>query len=256
MENFEIILKCSRCGSELFEHPADSKDNDMITCNGCGALTKYGVARESAIRQARELAEKRARDIISSFKTRTFAIRCLITLIGTLLFTSTAYAVDATSSATEVLKSKRWLLIEFAAQQQLIYRVSSQATNSENSYLAIDFAPSRKCVPTPAVMSSIMSSYSSALDDGLVPISYRPPGQSETTEVTKTSMTPGDDVAFFQFKGLTAGLLLKSRDKGSLAVWIPGNGDDSVKRSNNTYFSLDGFTTAYTEARKRCNDNR
>lgn len=188
--------------------------------------------------------------------TPTFAMRCLIALLGTLLFTSTTYAVDATSSATEVLKSGRWLLIEFAAKQQLIYRVSSRATNSENSYLAIDFAPSRKCVPAPAVMSSVMSSYSSALDDGLIPMSYRPPGQSETTEVAKTAMTPGDDVAFFQFKGLTAELLLKSRDKGSLAVWIPGSGDGSVKRSNNTYFSLDGFTTAYNGARKRCNDNR
>ena len=188
--------------------------------------------------------------------TRTFAIRCLVALLGTFLFTSATYALDATSSATEVLKNKRWLLIEFAAKQQLIYRVSSQATNSEDSYLAIDFAPSRKCVPAPAVMSSIMSSYNSALDDGLVPMSYRPPGQSETTEVAKTAMSPGDDVAFFQFHGLTAGLLLKSRDKGSLAVWIPGSGDDSVKRSNNTYFSLDGFTNAYIEARKRCNNNR
>jgi hypothetical protein len=188
--------------------------------------------------------------------TKTFAIPGLTTLLGMLLFTSTTYAVDATSSATEVLKSGRWLIIEFAAKQQLIYRVSSQATNSENSYLAIDFAPSRKCVPAPAVMSSIMNSYSSALNDGLIPISYRPPGQSETAEVAKTAMTPGDDVAFFQFKGLTAELLLKSRDKGSLAVWIPGSDDGSVVRTNNTYFSLDGFTAAYNGARRRCNDNR
>lgn len=167
-----------------------------------------------------------------------YTIRCLIALLGTLFVTSVTYAVDATSSATEVLQSGRWLVIEFAAKQQLIYRISSQATNSESSYLAIDFAPSRKCVPAPAVMSSVMSSYSPAFDQGLIPMSYRPPGQSESTEMVKTAMTPGDDVAFFQFKGLTAELLLKSRDKSSLAVWIPGSGDGTVKRSNNTFSRL------------------
>ena len=105
-------------------------------------------------------------------------------------------------------------------------------------------------------MNSVMNSYNPALDEGLIPMSYRAPGQPEATEVVKTAMTPGDDVAFFQFDRLTADLLLKSRDKGSLAVWIPGSGDGSVKRSNNTYFALEGFTAAYSGARKRCNDNR
>ena len=188
--------------------------------------------------------------------TSTLASRHLFILLGMFFLANTTYAVDATSSATEVLKSGRWLLIEFAAKQQLIYRVSSQATNAESSYLAIDFAPSRKCAPAAAVMSSVMNSYSPALDDGLIPMSYKSPGQPEATEVVKTAMSPGDDVAFFQFKGLTAELILKSRDKGSVAVWIPGSGDGTVKRFNNTFFSLEGFTAAYNGARKRCNDNR
>lgn len=183
-------------------------------------------------------------------------MRRSLTMVGMLFFTSVAFAVDATSSATEISRSGRWLLIEFAAKQQLVYRVSSQATNSETIYIAFDFAPSEKCDPRPAVMSSIQNSYSAALDQGLVPMSYKSPGQPESAEVTKTEMTPGDDVAFYQFKGLTAHFLLKSMDKGSLAVWIPGSGDGTVKRSNNTYFSLEGFTAAYNGARRRCKENR
>ena len=179
-----------------------------------------------------------------------------VVLFVALFLSTAAFAVDATSSATEIANSGRWLLIEFAAKQQLIYRISSQATNSENKYLAFDFAPSGKCEPKPAVMSSIQASYSPALQEGMVPMAYKPPGQPQSAEVTRTAMAPGDDTAFFQFKGLTAQLLLKSNDKGSLAVWIPGSGDGTVKRSNNTYFSLDGFTTAYNGARRRCLDNR
>ena len=185
-----------------------------------------------------------------------YSLSCICIGLSTLVSSEAAIAVDATRSATEVLRSGRWLLIEFAAREQLVYRISSQSSNSDKNYLAFDFAPSDKCVPLPAVMSSAFKAYSPALDHGNVPMSYRSPGQSESTEVTETEMAPGDSFAFFQFKGLTTALLLKSHDKGSLSVWVPGSGDGTVKRSGNIYFSLEGFTAAYQGAWKRCHDNR
>ena len=181
---------------------------------------------------------------------------CYVAVLHLLLLPKIARAVDASSSATEVLQSGRWLVIEFAGAQQLIYRISSQSTNSKGSYIAFDFVPRRNCLPTSAVLSQEMRAFSSALEDGIGIMSYKPPGQSETTEMVKTAMTEGDNTAFFQFKTLTAPLLTKSRDKGSLAIWIPGSGDGEVKRSANTYFSLEGFTRALNTAQNRCRDSR
>jgi hypothetical protein len=173
-----------------------------------------------------------------------------------LSFSASSVAYDASRNATEVQRSGRWLLIEFAAKEQLVYRVTSQSTNSEDSFIAFDFAPSENCVPIPAVMSSTMKAYSTVLDQGLVPFSYRLPGQGESTELTKTEMARGDNVAFFQFKQLTAMRLLKSQDKGSLALWVPASSDGSVHRSGNIYFSLAGYSAAYQGALQRCKDSR
>ena len=177
-------------------------------------------------------------------------------LLSALLATAAAFAVDATNSVTEIATSGRWLLIEFAAKQQLVYRISSQSSNTKNAYMAFDFAPSDKCEPRAAVVSLVDIPYSSAFDEGVVLMSFKAPGQSESQDLTRTAMSRGDGVAFFQFEKLTAQGLLKSGDRGSLAVWIPGSGDGTVKRSNNTYFSLDGYALAYSGARKRCIDNR
>lgn len=180
----------------------------------------------------------------------------LLAMFGALSISNTAFAVDASGSATEIMKSGRWFLIEFAAEQQLFYRIGSQATNLESSYIAFDFVPSEKCMPAPAVMHVIMNSYAPDLADGVVLMSYKLPGQPESTDATKTAMAPGDNVAFFQFHELTIELLQRSHDKGSVSIWVPESGDGTVKRSGNIFFSLSGFTNALNTATRRCNDNR
>jgi hypothetical protein len=177
-------------------------------------------------------------------------------LLSTLSITTSALAVDWTGNVTEIIKSGRWQIIEFAAEKQLIYRISSDATNSEETHIVFDFVPSKKCEPTPAVMITRYDSYSPDLDEGFVPLAYKLPGRKESMEITKTTMQQGDTFAFFQFKGLTAKPLLQSQDRGNLAIWIPASGDGTVKRSGNIFFSLNGFTVVYEKAQKLCNDNR
>jgi hypothetical protein len=65
-------------------------------------------------------------------------------------------------------------------------------------------------------------------------------------------MSEDDTFAFFIFKKLTAKTLLQSKDKGKLAIWIPPSGDGVIKKSGNIYFSLEGFSLAYKEAKRLC----
>ena len=89
-------------------------------------------------------------------------------LLGVVLASTIAHAVDATKNVTEIARSGRWMVIEFAATKQLIYRISSSATNSVDNNIVFDFVPSKKCEPTSAVMIAQQRAYSPALDDGIV----------------------------------------------------------------------------------------
>jgi hypothetical protein len=81
-------------------------------------------------------------------------------------------------------------------------------------------------------------------------------GHAHSIELVKTSMAKNDHFAFFAFKILTAERLLHVKEAGRLAIWIPGSGDGSVKRSSTTYFSLDGFAHAYQRAISQCAANQ
>ena len=74
--------------------------------------------------------------------------------------------------------------------------------------------------------------------------------------MVKTEMSEGDTFAFFPFEKLTVKTLLQSKDKGKLAIWIPASGDGIVKKSGNIYFSLEGFSLAYREAKRLCEDSK
>lgn len=169
---------------------------------------------------------------------------------------STSYAADARNIITEIAQSGRWLVIEFAAQTQLTYRLSSTSVNDTRQVVTFDFVPAESCIPTPAVMVSSMNSCSKLFDDGIFPLAYKLPGKEQSMEFVKTAMSKGDTFAFFVFEQLKAPDLLDARDKGKFAIWIPASGDGRIKRGGNIYFSLEGFSTAFLEAKKLCQDSK
>jgi hypothetical protein len=177
-----------------------------------------------------------------------------IILAGALSATCTAYGVDATNNLTEIKKAGHWQVLEFAGANQLLYRLATTSINNGNTNIVFDFFPSKGCLPAPAVMIMEFDSYQKSLDEGIVIMEYSIPRDKEqTTELIKTAMSEGDKYAFFQFEKLTAKRIYQSDDKGKLAIWIPKGHE--VERSGNMYFSLDGFTLAYQEAKKLCSDN-
>jgi hypothetical protein len=167
-----------------------------------------------------------------------------------------AYAVDATDSVTEISQSGHWQVTEFAGAKQLIYRLSTSSINTKREHIVFDFVPSKNCLPTPAVMIVNLDSYNEVFNAGLLPVAYKLPSQKQATELVKTDMSEGDTFAFFSFKKFTVKTLLQSGDRGKVAVWIPASGDGTVKKSGNMYFSLDGFSLAYKEAKRLCGDNK
>lgn len=182
----------------------------------------------------------------------------LRTLIFILVFcmTNASYAVDATRSVTEINQSGHWRVIEFAAATQLIYRLSSTSINDARQVIVFDFVPAKDCVPTPAVMVSSLQSYNKTFDEGMLPLAYKLPGHEQSMEFVKTVMSKDDTFAFFPFEQLKAPNLLNARDRGKLAIWIPASGDGTVKRSGNIYFSLEGFSPAYLDAKRLCGDSK
>jgi hypothetical protein len=171
------------------------------------------------------------------------------------LFATDASAVDGSKSASRSMQFGSWQVIEFAGREQLIYRFVSDSTSRAETHLAFDVAPSDHCAPHAAVLISNMGRFNPTYADGLMPLSFKIPGQAEVQEITKSAMERGSPLAFFQFTKLSAAGLMSANDRGSLAVWIPGRGDGHVKRSSNIYFALDGYGAAYASARQQCLDN-
>jgi hypothetical protein len=179
----------------------------------------------------------------------------ILALLFVLFTVSNASAVDVSSSVTETRKFEHWQVTEFAGARQLMYRASSQSIDRKPWYLAFDVTPLNGCVPLPAVLIVKYDSYVPVFNKGLLIYSYKSPNQKEATELTKSEMSPGDRFAFFTFKALTIGWLLRSEDRGKLAMWIPASGDGKVKQSDNVYFSLQGLSLASKEATRLCIEN-
>lgn len=51
-------------GSQSFKCPSNPKPNDMVTCNGCGASSRYAEVQAAAVKKATEFAEKTVRDAL------------------------------------------------------------------------------------------------------------------------------------------------------------------------------------------------
>lgn len=166
------------------------------------------------------------------------------------------HAVDASSDVTEVKKFGRWTVVEFAGTKQLVYRISSESINIKNNYISFDFFPSKNCVADHAVLISELNSYVPEFDGGLLIYEYIIPGQKQGADLIKIEMSRGDKFAFFVFNKLSVDMMLKSKDKGKLTIWIPASGDGVVKKSGNIYFSLEGFTSSYREANRLCTDSK
>jgi hypothetical protein len=182
-------------------------------------------------------------------------IRSLFLMLA-LCIAYSAHALDASDKATEISRRGNWQIIEFAGAKQLIYRLSSTSIDGTEKHVVFDFVPSLDCSPTPAVMIVRFNSYNPVFNEGMLPLAFKLPSQSQEMELTKTTMSEGDTFAFFAFEKLSVATILKSQDKGKLAVWIPPSGDGRVKRTDNIYFSLEGFASASKEAKRLCRESK
>jgi hypothetical protein len=183
-------------------------------------------------------------------------MRVLLLLFLLLSMVKTADAVDAEREVTKVEKNGDWQIIEFAGHSRLLYRISSTSINSHSDNIVFDFGTADGCRPTPATLITDHKSYQSSLSNGVLIIAYKVPGEEDNVELVKTFMAKSDRFVFITFQKLTTERLLRGKEAGRLAIWIPGSGDGSVKRSSNIYFSLDGFAHAYQRATSQCTANQ
>lgn len=172
-----------------------------------------------------------------------------------LLISHSSYAIDATKYAHREQRIGYWSLLEFLMPNQIIYRLATASINEKDINIVFDLVPSKDCIPSPAIMVLKLKSYANKSKEGVVIMEYKLPTQREVTpELVKTVISEGDEFEFLAFSKLTAKTLLLNN--GNLAIWVPENADGEVKRSGNIYFSLDGFSMAYKEAKRLCDDKK
>ncbi|MSP27015.1 MAG: hypothetical protein EXR80_00815 [Methylococcales bacterium] len=177
--------------------------------------------------------------------------------ISALWIINPAYAIDATNNITKNIQIGQWQVVEVAGSEKIMYRMSSNSINTPDTNIVFDFVPSKDCSSsvTATMIINLKSDYDT-LNSGMVFFAYKLPNQKETIELVKTVMSEGDSFAFFPFEKVTVKTLLPSKEKGKLAIWVHPSGNGVVKKSGNIYFSLEGFSLAYKEAKSLCNDNR
>lgn len=176
--------------------------------------------------------------------------------IFTLWIINPAYAVDAIDKITKNIQIGQWQVVEFAGSEQIIYRMSSDSINTPGTNIVFDFIPSKDCLSPTATMIVNFKYYNDNLNAGMSIFAYKLPKQKQAIEMVRTVMSAGDTFAFFPFEKLTVKLLLQSKDKGMLNIWIPPSGDGVIKKSGNIYFSLEGFSLAYKKANRLCEDSK
>ncbi len=176
--------------------------------------------------------------------------------IFTLWAMNTAHATSWADILTNKIEIGKWQIVEFAGSEQMIYRISSNSINTPETNIAFDFFPSIDCVSPTATLIIKLKYYSDDINGGLLIYEYKLPNQKKNIEIVKAVMSEDDTFAFFPFKELTVKNLLESKDKGKLAIWIPASGNGAVKKSNNMYFSLEGFSLAYSKAKTLCEEGK
>jgi RNase P subunit RPR2 len=62
MSQDKITFKCAKCGRKDFNIPNNPKPNDMVTCRGCGATSRYADVQAATMKLGKEAVEKALRD--------------------------------------------------------------------------------------------------------------------------------------------------------------------------------------------------
>jgi hypothetical protein len=173
-----------------------------------------------------------------------------LVLLFLLIVPQICLAVDVTNSATKETVIGDWVIVEVANPGQMSYRIASTSINKSWSTLAFDFIPTRNCIATTAVVAAEFASYKPSYNNSVVHLAYRIPGVVKgKVEPITIIMELSDTYAFFPFKTLTAEMLYKAKKDSKFSFWFLASPNES------TFFSLDGFKTAYDRAKKACISN-
>jgi len=184
------------------------------------------------------------------------SIKKIVCMFFIFFITQTVTAVDYTDKISEQIKFKDWQVVEFLGATFPIYRLATTSINHNNTNIVFDFSPSNECIPSAAKMIQNLEMYKKDefSGDGLMMFAFKFPKQkTEIVELVKTFSEINNSFMFILFKKLTVESFKALNDKGRLAIWVPKG--FKIKRSNNIYFSINGFTAAYNRARELCMDN-
>lgn len=68
MSQDRITFSCLACGSKDFKFPSDPKPDDLVTCAGCGATSRYEDVQKTALEQGQKAVVDMVRDAIKGIK--------------------------------------------------------------------------------------------------------------------------------------------------------------------------------------------
>ena len=113
---------------------------------------------------------------------------------------SIAFAEDYSDRAANAYKVRDWYVVQFVDQKSIIYKAATEGVNKnlKDSYLSFYFSTSDRCEPSEVELNMVMGGYSTDLDGGMVPFSFKIPGGEAGTDVADSFMNKNDSFAFFR----------------------------------------------------------
>ena len=178
----------------------------------------------------------------------------LLLILFFFCISTSSQAVDGSNFSKIIYKNGDWQIIEMTAPLKIVYRIATDSLNIQDTHLTIDLL--NQCKYDPVIMIKKFKEYSPIMSNGKLILQYKISNLLEMQEIVDTDMSVGDTYGFFNFKKLLAENLYSAKESSRLAIWVPASGNGQVKRSENFYFSLDGFKNVYAKAKSLCSDNR
>ncbi|WP_237929985.1 hypothetical protein [Buttiauxella sp. S19-1] len=171
-----------------------------------------------------------------------------------LFLASTANAANLENRASDVLKYKKWFVVEFTMPTTIAYKVGTESNlPSEQQTFFIDMSPLSHCQADKITVNQFIGykqmDFSSV---PFIPIKYKISGQEVKDSVAKPEVSEG--FLFTSIESIQVSELLKAKDKGNFSFWIQPPAE-SKEPINKMFFPLNGFSEAYNKAVQLCKDN-
>jgi hypothetical protein len=180
-----------------------------------------------------------------------------VTSLFLLLVIARISGADGYAPQTRTYTYGKWRVVQLDPSATMLIAISSTSINDAHTSISVDMK--NNCTLGSLTLRWKAGNLLLDTEDFGV-LSVRSFGitiadQPEELHTGTDRRSPDTDDRYFTFGGFASQRLYGIKGHGNLAIWVPSIDDSSAVRSENFYFSLDGFDRADDRATKLCKAN-